>query len=234
MTLSQDIVTFSVPLNDRPQDLVDLFNAYFLGRPVFIQSVDFSRLQSPYRSDEIQLRVAFVEASGDGIGWSYDAVIYETDIGSPIITAQEKYNDAFIAGLCKTPAFFEDLTDHEQDRAIPDILLVIQVDTPVASFSKVYVAEPGGDIAAGASGAATLYDAGGTIVGAGVTIYNGDVSNSWPTGQRAFVYWDPQEGNLVGIPTDCGTAALAITPTAAPSTDVPCISRELPTTVNVV
>lgn len=242
MTYNQKSITFKTPLNLGPDNLVTQFNNQFNAGLYNIQSVDFNRLESTAGAGDLQLKVVYGEITNIGNGVAYEARLYQTNNTQ---TAQEAYNADFASGLARVPLFFLDITDHERSRSGNDWLFIVMAITDrgaaaggnglVGLPDAVFAASPTANIAAGATGIATLYDAIGTIVAMGAVVTNLSTTDTWLQNERSMVVYDWATGTYSGIPTCCGGATITpnSTTTYAPL-DVPCITKEVPSITPVL
>lgn len=232
MAFTQHLATFSAPLNRDARSIVTQFTAFFSATSTaIIQDVEYTRLQSPYGANDLHLRVAYGISTLAGL--SYEMRYYATTDAQ---TAQDAFNADFEAGLCAVPVHVLDVTDHEVAMSARDQFLVILADTDrgvdaegnglVGDAMAVFVAEPLGNIAAGAVGAARIYDANGVIVANSHNVRNID-SHQWVLGERNFIIYDLQSGGYIGIPSCCGASALTPQTTTTTAPPVPCISQEV-------
>lgn len=226
-------VTFSTNLNGSIQEIVTAFNTMFAGTAIQLLGVDYHRLQSPSGSNDLHLRILYADSDE---GLQYEAFLFVSDQFPGGSSAQAKFN-AFFAAACYVPLKTVDVTDHELSKTNPDTIIVFAAQTDRAATTgagllghqdSVYIAEADGLIAASGSGAATIYDSNGNVVGTNITITNADSVNAWAAGDRAPVFFDLTSGTFIGIPSCDGTGAVAPDPCPAP---VPppddCASREV-------
>lgn len=231
MAFTQQLVTFSLALNRDAQDLVTAFNAVFSAADVnVIQAMDHSRLQSTSGAGDLHLRVAYGVSTITGM--RYEARLYAS---SATQTAQDAFDADFQGGFCAVPLFMLDLSDHENSISSRTQLFVVFAVTNrglaignglVGHQDAIFAAEPLGNIAVGATGNATLYDAFGAPVASAIPVKNVG-ANVWNAGERAMTIYDLDEGGYIAIATCCGAAALTTTDTTTTAPPVPCITREL-------
>ncbi len=214
MSLTQLTTTIRSPFNQGIPGLYTVLAAWLAANPsIIIQDVDWFRPESTRAGDDIRVRLAYLQVTAPAVGGTWGARLYRTD---GTATAQAKYNLDFAAGADLVPMFTRDVTNHERVINDPDSILVIGIQTIVGSVlgmvgydRAAFIGQPNADIAAGASGAGTLIDAGGRVVATAATLRNvGAVA--WPAQQRNYVVMDEVTGELLGLPSCC-------TPSAAPA-----------------
>lgn len=214
MPLTQLTATIRSPFNRGVPGLYAAVVAWLgANTSIIIQDVDWFRPESTSSGDDLRLRISYLLATAPAVGSTWGARLFRTD---GVSTAQAKFNIEFGAGADLVPMFTRDITNHERVINDPDSLLVIGINTAagpslgmVGYDRAAFIGQPNNDIAAGAAGAATLFDAGGRLVAAAVTVRNvGAVP--WLAQQRNYVVMDEVTGELLGLPSCC-------TPSAAPA-----------------
>lgn len=214
MALTQLTATIRAPFNQGVPGLYAAVAAWLAAHPsIVIQDVDWFRPESTSSGDELRLRVSYLSATAPAVGGTWGARLFRTDGTS---TAQQKFSVEFGAGADLVPMFTRDITNHERVINDPDSLLVVGIVTVVGAVlgmvgydRAAFIGQPNADIAAGASGASTLIDAGGRVVNTTAVVRNVGLVN-WPAQQRNYVIMDEVTGQLLGLPSCC-------TPSAAPS-----------------
>lgn len=214
MPLAQLTATIRSPFNQGVPGLYDAVVAWLAAHTsIIIQDVDWFRPESTHFGDALRLRISYLEATAPAVGSTWGARLFRTDGTS---TAQDKFNVEFGAGADLVPLFTRDITNHERVINDPDSLLVIGINTAagpnlgmVGYDRAAFIGQPNSDIAAGAAGACTLFDAGGRQVAAAAVVRNVGAVN-WPAQQRNYVIMDEITGQLLGLPSCC-------TPSAAPA-----------------
>jgi hypothetical protein len=234
MALTSLLKTFRVPFNANNEEIADQFNAFFSANSnIIIKSMDCNSLDSTYGSDDLTLRVAYQEVSGEDTGILYTATVY-TESGST--TAQQAFNDDHsVNNICQVPLLFKDITDQHKNHTSPQQILVIAGNTSAAGDETlfaldrgVFVAQPNADIAAGATDLATIINACGAVVSSSFPITNVDPATIWPMGQRNYVVFDPVTGELIGLPSCCGNSPLGTPVDPTTTTTGICIEVEVP------
>jgi len=234
MTLTSMLQTFRVPFNENNAGIATQFNTFFAANDnIIIKAIDCNRLDSTYGSDDLKLRVAYQEVSVEDTGITYTATVYTTGGGQ---TAQEIFNDDHrFNDICQVPLFFKDITNHEQNRTSPQQILVIAGNTTAAGDGElfaidrgVFIAQPIGNILAGATGAAIIINACGSVISNSFNVTNVDPAQAWVADERNYVVFDPVTGELIGLPSCCGTTALPAIVDPTTTTTALCITVEVP------
>lgn len=215
MSLVQFTATIRSPFNEGVPGLFNALVAWLAVRSstIIIQDVDWFRTESTRAGDDMRVRLLYLSATAPAVGGTWGARLFRTN---GITTAQAAFGLEFAAGANLVPMFTRDVTNHERVINDPNSLLVIGIQTIVGAVlgmvgydRAAFIGQPNASIAAGATGAGTLIDAGGRVVHTTATLRNvGAVS--WPAQQRNYVVMDEVTGELIGLPSCC-------TPSAAPA-----------------
>lgn len=226
MPLAQLTATVRAPFNQGVQGLYAQLVSWLGARSdIMIQDVDWFRPESTYAGDENRMRISYMQATAPAVGGTWIVRLYQDD-NTTGVTAQQAFNADFANGLQAVPFFVVDVTEHERGRTGPNSLIAICMSTGEANLGlvghdrAVFVAEPAGDIASLATGAAILYDATGRQVATGISVFNAGAV-TWVAGQRNYVVVDEETGIYMGLPSCCGAAAPPA-PVATTSTPYPC------------
>jgi hypothetical protein len=225
MPLTQLTTTIRAPFNQGvPGIYAALLTWINAQTDIVITDVDWFRPLSTYDASESRIRISYQQATAPAIGGTWVARLYQDTPGG--LTAQEAFNLEFSSGFQAVPFFQLDVTEHSRARTGPNSLLVICMSTGGTNLNLVghdraaFIAEPAGDIAAGATGTAILYDASARVLSTTITIRNvGAVQ--WDAGQRNIVVIDELSGEYIGLPSCCGAAAL-VTAGGTTTTPYPC------------
>lgn len=238
MPLAQLTATLTAPLNQGNAGLFTQLQAFLtaaaLTPGIIIQDVDWYRYESPYSASIQRLRIAYLQASAPAIGLTYLAAFYE---GNSTSDAATQFNAAMAGGLPLRPDFIIDVSDHNRVRTDHDALIALGPNTTlpglVGSDQAAWIGQPVGNILAGASGSAVLFDATGTNVGTVTVVNVGAVT--WVAGERNYVIMDEVSGQFIGLPACVGAAALTPVATST-TTPYPCptiVNQTLPNTVTL-
>ncbi len=224
MPLAQLTKTIRAPFNQGVKGLYAQLVTWLSAQTnIVIQDMDWFRPQSTYAGDENRVRIAYTQATPPAIGGAWIAKLYQDSTSG--VTAQTAFNLEFAGGLQAVPFFVIDVTEHERTRTGPNSLLVVCMVTGAAPLGMVghdrlaFIGAPDANVAAGATGTFTFWDATGRQVGTGLTVRNvGPVQ--WDQDQRNYVVVDDVTGEFIGLPSCCG-AAIPV-PIATTSTPYPC------------
>lgn len=206
--------------------------AWLLANPsIIIQDVDWYRPLSPEAAELQRIRLVYLQGAGGALGNTYQTYFYQGSATAG--DAQSQFNAAMTGGLAIIPQWTLDVTEPNRARLDEDTLIVIgPVTAPalVGDDRSVFIGQPAAPIAAGATGAASLIGADGSIVATSVQVTNVDPTNAWPANQRNYVVVDETTGLFIGLPS-CTTPDTAWTPPAATTTTpFPCAAVVAATT----
>ncbi len=233
MAVTSLVATVTAPFAQGAEGLYTALVTWLAAHPgVHIIDIDTFRFESEHFADEQRIRILY--ETGKTITGGWQALFYRSSSTATGDSAQQLFTDAMSAGATFVPWFLLDVTHHLKGRDSADTFIILGVNTTSDPFEfnskNIYIAEPQGDILAGASGAANVYDGSGALVGVLALTVLG--TSTWHQNERNYAFIDEDTGLLVGLPT-CSVAPTAWTPPAATTTtSFPCPAYFAQTTPN--
>ncbi len=223
MSVTSLVATVTSPFSQGAEGLYNELVSWLAAHPgVNIVDIDTFRFESTYSADEQSIRILY--ETGLAITGGWQARFYRSSTTAAGNSAQQLFTNDMGFGATFVPWFLLDVTHHLVGRDSADTFIVLGVNTSSDPFGfnskNIYIAEPQGDILAGASGPANVYDGSGTLLGVlDLTVLG---TSTWQMNERNYAFIDEDTGLLVGLPT-CSAGPTAWTPPALTTTTAfPC------------